>query len=92
MTQIHRDMQGACAWYSAEAFVSDALEGAESTVITHLAQEWNDIVAHPNLFVINEETLAICARLDAFCDHFFHTYQDLARSEVISPKDMDHSL
>lgn len=92
MTQIHRDMQGACAWYSAEAFVSDALEGAESTVITHLAQEWSDIVAHPNLFVINEETLAICARLDAFCDHFFHTYQDLARSEVISPKDMDHSL
>ena len=82
LTQIHRDMQGAREWYPAETFVADVLAGADSAVIAGFAREWSAIVAHPSLFLMNDETLAVCARLEDFCDRFFHAYQELALAEV----------
>lgn len=82
MSQIFRDMQSAKAWYSPAEFVADALEGANPTVIKTFVKELTELINHPSLFVMDEATLAICARLDSFCTEFFHAYQDLALSEV----------
>jgi alkylation response protein AidB-like acyl-CoA dehydrogenase len=82
LTQIHRDMQGVKDWYSPASFVTQALSGAEPDVIKEFATEFTTIIKHPSLFIMNDETADICARLDQFCTEFFHIYQDLALSEV----------
>ncbi|ARU56531.1 acyl-CoA dehydrogenase [Oleiphilus messinensis] len=82
MSQLFRDMQSAKAWYPPTEFVADVLEGATQTLIETFAKELSEIINHPSLFVMDDATLDICARIDRFCTEFFHTYQDLALSEV----------
>ena len=82
LTQIFRDMQASKSWYTATEFVQDALNGASDEVITQFSKTLTDIVDHPSLFIMDEATMAVCEKLDRFCTDFFHTYQDLALSEV----------
>jgi alkylation response protein AidB-like acyl-CoA dehydrogenase len=82
MTQIFRDMQAAHSWFSPQAFVQDALKGADSTRISQFATELTGIISHPSLLSIDEKTFDICARLEKFCTEFFHAYQDAALAEI----------
>lgn len=82
LTQIHRDIQKVKDWYPVKEFVSDVLAGAGSHVIKKFGDELESIIAHPNLFMMDEATVVICGQLDDFTKRFFHAYQDLARAEV----------
>ena len=82
LTQIHRDLQQAAEWYGPAEFVANVLQGMDQTRIDELAAEIKAIVAHPHLFQMDDATLGICRRWDAFCHKFFHAYQDLALKEV----------
>ena len=82
LTQIHRDIQKARDWYSPEEFAADVLAGADSALIKQFAEELEAIVAHPNLFVMDDKTVEICGRLDEFSKNFFHAYQDMALAEI----------
>ena len=82
LTQIHRDLREAAAWYPPEEFVAHVLQGLNQSLIDELAAEIKIIVAHPHLFQMDDVTIDICRRWDAFCHNFFHAYQDLALEEV----------
>lgn len=82
LTQIHRDFVKAAAWYSAGEFVKDILADADKIVIDRLSKEMTELIAHENIYVPDEKTLAICERWDRFCHDLFHAYQDVALSEV----------
>ena len=82
LTQIHRDLQQAAAWYPPDEFVADVLAGLDQSLIDELAVEIKTIIAHPHLFQMDDVTIDICRRWDAFCHTFFHAYQDLALKEV----------
>ncbi|MDD4357726.1 MAG: hypothetical protein PHN98_10780, partial [Smithellaceae bacterium] len=82
LTQIHRDLQQAAAWYPPEDFAANVLAGLDQSMIDELAAEIKAIVAHPHLFQMDDVTIDICRRWDAFCHKFFHAYQDLALKEV----------
>jgi alkylation response protein AidB-like acyl-CoA dehydrogenase len=82
LTQIHRDLQQALAWYPAAQFVADILQGQDAEVVQALGDELQDLLAHPDLHTMDEATLAVARRWDAFCHRFFHAHQDLALREV----------
>ncbi len=84
LTQIHRDLQRAAAWYTPADFVRDILTGAENGQVEALASEAEELVSHPSLFSMDEKTKEVCRRFDAFCHRLFHAYQDLALAEVSS--------
>lgn len=84
LSQMYRDLQKAADWYSPSAFTADILTGAKPAVIEYFARELEELLAHQNIFNMDEKTLEICARLDKFCGDFFHAYQDLALSELES--------
>jgi len=82
LTQIHRDMQKAAAWYPPETVVIDLLAGADTSVISKLSMEIIDLVRHASLVTPDERTRDICRQWDRFCHRLFHAYQDLALAEV----------
>ena len=82
LTQIHRDLQQATVWYKPEEFVANILEGLDPMVIDEAVEEIKALVAHPHLFSMDDVTLDVCRRWDAFCHKFFHAYQDLALQEM----------
>ena len=82
LMQIHRDLQQAAAWYKPEEFVANVLQGLDQVLIDELAAEIKTIVAHPHLLQLDDATIDICRRWDAFCHSFFHAYQNLALKEV----------
>ena len=82
LAQIHRDLQQAAKWYKPEEFVAGVLEGLDEAQVKEMAEEIKALVAHRNLFSMDEATLDACRRWDAFCHRFFHAYQDLALREV----------
>ncbi|MGP8154562.1 MAG: acyl-CoA dehydrogenase family protein [Smithella sp.] len=82
LTQIHRDLQQAAAWYKPDEFVANILKGLDRILIDELAAEIKVLVTHPNLFQLDNATKDICRRWDSFCHKFFHAYQDLALQEV----------
>ena len=82
LTQIHRDLQQASAWYPPSAFVMNLLHGLDEAIIGELSEEITSLVAHPNLFQMDEKTIDVCRRWDTFCHKLFHAYQDLALKEV----------
>ncbi len=81
-TQIHRDMQKAAEWYPPDTLVIDLLAGANVSVVSALSMEINELVRHPNLMTMDDQTRDICRRWDSFCHRLFHAYQDLALKEV----------
>ena len=82
LTQIHRDLQQAAGWYKPEEFVSEILQGWDKTQVKEMAEEIKALVAHPHLFSLDDATIDVCRRWDAFCQKFFHAYQDLAVMEL----------
>ena len=82
LTQIHRDLQRVADWYPPREFVADILTGGDPAVIPDLASEADKLIAHPSLFDMTEETIAVCERWDRFCHRLFHAYQDQALLEV----------
>ncbi|HOX15414.1 MAG TPA: acyl-CoA dehydrogenase family protein [Smithellaceae bacterium] len=83
LTQIHRDLQQASAWYAPAEFVRNILSGLDETILTELSAEITELVAYANLFQLDEKTMNICRRWDVFCHKLFHAYQDLALQEVL---------
>jgi hypothetical protein len=82
LTQIHRDFQRVASWYKPSAFVENILGKASGEVAARLGKEMDELIAYPNLFAMDEKTLDVCARWDAFCHELFHAYQDSALREV----------
>ena len=82
LTQMHRDFQRVSGWYRPSEFVRHALAGADEKLIQRFGAEMDELIACPSLFVMDEKTMDICRRWDAFCHEFFHAYQDLALDEV----------
>jgi hypothetical protein len=82
LTQIHRDLQQAAAWYRPEEFVSEILQGLDPAQVKEMAEEIKALVAHPHLFGMDDATIDVCRRWDAFCQKFFHAYQDRAMEEL----------
>lgn len=82
LTQIHRDLQRAAGWYKPADFVLAVLKGADETVAGEMAREAEELVAHPDLFQMNEKTMDVCRRWDDLCHRLFHAYQDVALAEV----------
>lgn len=82
LTQMHRDFQRASRWYDSREFVEHILEGAPAAVAQKLADEMVELLAHPDLFSMDEKTLEVCERWDRFCGDLYHAYQDIALAEV----------
>ena len=82
LTQIHRDLQKAAAWYPPAEFVRSVLAGAPVDLVKGFAAEIVELLAHPNLFELTSQTVAVCERWDDFCHRLFHAYQDTALAMV----------
>jgi len=82
LDQIHRDLQQIQDVYRPAEFVGNLLAGADSALLASFQEEIESLVAHPSLNENTTATQEICRRWDDFCHRFFHTYQDLALSEV----------
>jgi hypothetical protein len=82
LTQIHRDLQKAAAWYPPAEFVGTLLAGAPADLVKDFQAEIVALLAHPNLLELNPETVAVCQRWDRFCHRLFHAYQDAALAMV----------
>jgi len=88
LAQIHRDLQRVSEWYPPSEFVKSVLQGADMAIVDGFSTEISDLVSHPDLLAMNEETIRICQQWDDFCARIFHAYQDLAKSEVEGGKDV----
>ncbi len=82
LTQMHRDFKRVEEWYPPEDFVADLLEGANQDTIKEYTDELQEILAVPHLFSMDDKTLKTCEQWNDFCTRLFHTYQDLALSQV----------
>jgi alkylation response protein AidB-like acyl-CoA dehydrogenase len=82
LTQMHRDFQRASTWYGPAEFVENILKNGDPGVIDGLKAEIAELVAYPNLFQADDQTLVICERWDDFCQRLYHAYQDQALKEV----------
>lgn len=82
LTQIHRDFQRVSSWYKPSEFVRNILAGTDEEIVKKLGAEMDELIAYPNLFVVDEKTLDVCRRWDAFCHELYHAYQDSALREV----------
>ena len=82
LTQIHRDFQRVSTWYKPSAFVRNILPGVDEDEIISLGSEMDELVAHPSLFTMDEQTIEVCRRWDEFCHRLYHAYQDVALGEV----------
>lgn len=82
LTQMHRDFQRVSNWYKPSEFVRNILAGAGEETIVSLANEIEELIAHPDLFTMDEKTMEICGKWDDFCHRLFHAYQDRALIEV----------
>jgi hypothetical protein len=82
LSQIHRDLQQVKSWYAPADFVRSLLFGAENALVEELAEEIEQLVAHPSLIEDTPATVEICRQWDGFCHRLLHAYQDLAVDEV----------
>jgi hypothetical protein len=82
LTQIHRDLQRASAWYKPSEFAGNILSGLDKGMVEELSEEITELVSHSSLFSMDKKTIEVCRRWDAFCHRLFHSYQDLALQEA----------
>jgi len=78
LTQIHRDLQRVAEWYSAEEFIRDVLEGADSSIVEPLAKKFARIVSHDSLLRSDEITLNICKDWQELSTKIVRVYQEQA--------------
>ncbi len=81
LTQIHRDLLKAAAWYPPGLIVKDILSGADKTVIADLSGRMKEL-SESNLLGEGESSIIACEKWDIFCHELFHAYQDIALGEV----------
>jgi len=84
LTQIHRDVQRAKAWYDPKEFLRDILPGSDEEFLHDLGSEMDELVSHPHLFGMDQKTLDVCSRWDSFCHRLYHAYQDAALREILN--------
>lgn len=84
LAQIHRDLQRVLEWYKPADFAASVLNGADPSFIKDMSDELSEIMAHPNLFTMDEKTIRICEQWDDYCQRLYHAYQDVALAEVES--------
>jgi alkylation response protein AidB-like acyl-CoA dehydrogenase len=82
LTQMHRDFQRAAAFYAPEDFVKSVLKGADERRVSSLANELEELIAHPSLLDNNQETRLACIAWDNYCDKLFHAFQDQSLVEI----------
>lgn len=82
LTQIYRDIQRVCDWYSPAEFVGSVLEGAPSEQIDDFAEKLADLLGRPVLGEICDGALEAADEWDKFCDSFFKAFQASALKEV----------
>ena len=78
LTQIHRDLQKASAWYSPTEFVNNILAGADADLVQEFEKEIVRILSYPSLYEMSDEIIAVCEQWDNFCHRLFQAYQDIA--------------
>ncbi len=83
LTQIYRDLQRVSEWYPMKEFVASLLQGADQRVIDEYAREMDEILRYPSIYEMTDESIDMCRRWDTMCHRLFHSYQDLACSEVM---------
>jgi len=81
LTQIHRDLLKAAAWYAPEIIVKDILSGADKTVIADLSARMKEL-SESNLLGEGDSSIIACEKWDIFCHDLFHAYQDMALGEI----------
>jgi len=82
LTQIHRDLGRVKAWYGAEDFCRDLLEGLDDARVTPLAADFARLMSHPSLVTPDEATREVCRQWDLFSVTLCQAYQDQALAEV----------
>jgi alkylation response protein AidB-like acyl-CoA dehydrogenase len=82
LTQLHRDMTRVMDAYDLAEFVGNLLKGADGAIVRKLAHEASELLHYPDMYSLNAQTVEAWRRWDLFCAELFHTYQDLAFSEV----------
>ena len=82
LTQLFVDFQRARKWYPPKEFIKNILQGADEKLIQTYAAELEEIMEIPHFFEMNEKTIHACEQWDDYCDRLFHTYQDMALTEV----------
>ncbi|HEY9160539.1 MAG TPA: acyl-CoA dehydrogenase family protein [Desulfomonilia bacterium] len=81
LTQIHRDLSRAAAWYAPEEFVKDILSGADNVIISGMSGRMKEL-SQCNLLGNDDSSISACEKWDTFCHDLFHAYQDIALTEV----------
>ncbi|HRZ77529.1 MAG TPA: acyl-CoA dehydrogenase family protein, partial [Bacteroidales bacterium] len=82
LTQMHRDFQRVSSWYKPSEFVRNILGRTDEGTVTKLGAEMEELIAYPNLFGMDDTTIEVCRRWDAFCHDLFHAYQDSSLRDV----------
>ncbi len=82
LAQVHRDCQRVATWYDPTEFVRNLLKGLPGNRVDALAKRWSDLIAHPSLLTLDDDTLDVCTRFDLACADLVHAYQDAAVLEV----------
>ena len=82
LTQMHNDFKRASEWYAPGEFISSILKGSDPGLVEEISREFEELVAHPDLFRGDEATLDVCRRWDRLCHRICHIYQDCALAEV----------
>lgn len=83
LTKLYNDFKINADWFSIEEFVNESLTGSDKEEIEHYTQLINEIIAHPNLYNLDEKTICIAKRWDKLSDDFMMAFQELARQQVL---------
>ncbi|MFP7299752.1 acyl-CoA dehydrogenase family protein [Neobacillus niacini] len=82
LTQIYRDIQRVCDWYSPSDFVGNVLKGAHHETIEQFSSQLKALLQRPVLGEVSEDSLKAASEWDTFCDSFFKAYQEVALAEI----------
>ncbi|MEM7207415.1 MAG: acyl-CoA dehydrogenase family protein [Pseudomonadota bacterium] len=80
--QIHRDLQKVASWYPPKEFVARNLNGADASIVESMANEMENLTAHPNLVDNDDATRDVCVQWDNFCHRFFQQWQTQALADI----------
>jgi alkylation response protein AidB-like acyl-CoA dehydrogenase len=89
LTQIHRDVGRASAWYPAGELCRDLLAGCDTATVDSLAGEFEHVMSHPHVMLSHPSLLTPDARTSAVCRQWerlstalFQAYQKQALAEL----------
>lgn len=82
LTQIHRDLNRASAWYSPEQFVADLLPKSKPEMLNKYSEKLQQLLACDLSAEPNQETIQSAKEWERLCDDLFFHYQEQALKEV----------